>query len=387
MRLSLSSVALLVICSIARAAAPPRWESNVEKRYALQSFDREARSLWMKQQGVLFLTPDTLLLYQVNPTSSGVKLAPRGSSGGAGNFVLDIKVLSAEDGQVLNSLSLVTSGEISRVLATHGGAFVVQAGAALYSYSRALKQTAFRNLPLERTAPVEDWQMKVSPSGEKLALLHEQVFMSPELLADNTVIHDGRAKVDVQILDATNLQPQAKFTLDHGLAFWTPAEDFLFSSNPEHSYNDGKLGILDFSGRWSAIHSDLPKEQHFCRYGMSTVDIQRAAFFGCDAFSLFSSVGKILFAGTGPGCFFASGVAAGPYLALQCDRYSAERLTGNSVLVSATHADRIEVYDLDHHDRRLSVAVRGERVYYAVSTQGNLAVIDGVNLRMFSVPK
>jgi len=386
-KLSLSFVALLVFCNISHAATPPRWESNIEKRYGLQNFDREVRSLWMKQQGVVFLTPEKLLLYQVNPTSQDVKLAPRGSSGGAGNFLLVIKILNAEGGQVLNSVSLVTSGEISRVLATHDGSFVIQAGAALYAYSPTLEQTAFRNLPLEKTAPVEDWQMKISPSGEKLILLHEQVFMSPELLADNTVIHDGRGKIDVQILNATTLQPQATFALDHSLAFWTPTEDFLFSSNPEHSYNDGKLGLLDFSGRWSAIRSDLPKEQHFCRYAMSTVDVQRAAFFGCDAFSLFSSVGKMLFAGTGPGCFFASGATAGPYLALQCDRYSTERLTGTSVLVSATRADRIEVYDLDHHGRRLSVALRGERVCYAVSAQGNLAVIDGANLRMFSVEK
>jgi len=354
----------------------------------------------------VFLTPERLLIYQVNPASARVKLAPRGSSGGAGNFVLMLKVLNARDGNVLQSLELTTSGEVSRVLATHSGGFVVQAGAAVYAYSPSVystgfysqgvystnwEQTAVKSLPAEKRAPYENWQMQVSPSGQKLVLLHEQVFIPAELLADNTVIHDGRAEVEIQVVDSASLQQQGSFSLAHTLAFWTPAEDFLFSSNPEHSYSDGKLGILQFtgdlSGSWSAIRSDLPKEQHFCRYGMTAIDAQRAAFYGCDSFSVFSSSGKALFSSTGPGCFFSSAVAAGPYLALQCDNYTAERLTQRSLLVSPPRADRLEVYDVDHQAHRLSVRAHGERVYYALSEQGELAVIDGTRLRVFGLER
>jgi hypothetical protein len=381
---------------LGNAATPPRWESDIEKRYAFQSFDRPIRATWMKQQGLVFLTPERLLIYQVNPASARVRLAPRGSSGGAGNFVLILKVLNARDGNVLHSLELTTSGEVSRVLATHSGGFAVQAGAALYVYSPSFystnwEQTAVKSLPAEKKAPYENWQMQLSPSGEKLVLLHEQVFIPAELLADNTVIHDGRAEVEIQVLDSASLQPQGSFRLAHTLAFWTPDEDFLFSSNPEHSYSDGKLGILhfrgDFSGSWSAIRSDLPKEQHFCRYGMTAIDAQRAAFFGCDSFSVFASSGKALFSATGPGCFFSSAVAAGPYLALQCDSYTAERLTQRSLVVSPPRADRLEVYDVDHQAHRLSVRAHSERVYYALSDQGELAVIDGTKLRVFGVER
>jgi hypothetical protein len=380
---------LLLSCWPLCAATPPRWESNIEKRYGFKSFDRAIRAVWMKQQGLVYLTPERLLIYQVNPASARVKLAPRGSSGGAGNFLLILKVLDARDGSVLHSLQLTTSGETSRVLATHSGGFVVQAGAAVYVYSPGFEQTAARSLPAERAAPVENWQMQVSPSGEKLVLMHEQVFIPAELLADNTVIHDGRAKVEMQILDSASLQPQANFGLEHTLAFWTPGEEYLFSSNPEHSYSDGKLGILDFSGSWSAIRSDLPKEQHFCRYGITVLNnaAQRAVFFGCDSFSVFSSAGKALFSGTGPGCFFSSAAAAGPYLALQCDSYSAERLTQRSLMVSPPRADRLEVYDADSHAHRLSVRVHGERVYYALSGQGELAVVNGARLRVFGVER
>src|SRR5262249_10339043 len=94
---------------LANAATPPRWEADIENRYDFQNFDRPIRDLRMKQQGLVFLSPERLLIYQVNPASARVKLAPRGSSGGAGNFVLTLKVLNARDGNVLHSLELTTS--------------------------------------------------------------------------------------------------------------------------------------------------------------------------------------------------------------------------------------------------------------------------------------
>src|SRR5215475_15007366 len=120
---------------------------------------------------------------------------------------------------------------------------------------------------------------------------------------------------------------------------------------------------------------------------MTAIAAQRAAFFGCDSFSVFSSSGRALFSSTGPGCYFSSAVAAGPYLALQCDNYTAERLTQRSLIVSPPRADRLEVYDLDSQAHRLSVRARGERVYYALSEQGELAVIDGARLRVFGVER
>src|SRR5260370_39583712 len=85
-KLSLSFVALLVFGNISHAATPPRWETNIEHRHGRQNFDREVRSLRMKQQGVVLLPPDRLWLYQVNPTSQDVALAPRWSTAGAGSF-------------------------------------------------------------------------------------------------------------------------------------------------------------------------------------------------------------------------------------------------------------------------------------------------------------
>jgi hypothetical protein len=413
--LRVSVVALLLCTTFTGSVPPPRWESNLEKRYALQDFNRAISAGWMKQQGIVFLTPAKILLYQVNRAAARPKLAQRGPSGGAGNFLLNVKVVNAQDGALLNSMDLTTSGEVSRVVATRDGGFVVQAGEALYAYSPTFERTASLNLHFERAgseraSSFESWQMQASPSGEKLALMHEQVFSSPELLADNSIIHDGRAKVELQILNPATLQAEGKFTLTHTLAFWTLSEGVLFSSNPGHSYSDGQIGTLDFTGAWSAVRSDLPKEQHFCRsaitaiegqkiedqriggqriggetIGGQTIDDRRVAFFGCDTFTIFSPEGQALFSRTDSGCVFVTASAAGRYLALQCDRYAVEQLTASSVIVSATHADRIEVYDLATHTHALSVPLRGERAYYAMSAQGDLAVVDGAKLRVFHV--
>jgi len=56
-------------------------------------------------------------------------------------------------------------------------------------------------------------------------------------------------------------------------------------------------------------------------------------------------------------------------------------------MVSPPRADRLEVYDVDHQAHRLSVRAHGERVYYALSEQGELAVIDGARLRVFGVER
>src|SRR5262245_16669705 len=130
---------LFFLLGIPGVAKPGRWEFNLEKN-GLQSFDREVSALWTRQQGVLFLTPDKILLYQVNRTAAQAALGPRGASGGAGNFFLALKVLAAQDGHIIKSLNLPTSGGLSRVLATRGGGIVVRTGNALYVYSPAFEK-------------------------------------------------------------------------------------------------------------------------------------------------------------------------------------------------------------------------------------------------------
>jgi hypothetical protein len=373
--------ALLLIGSFAKDPKSLRWESTLEK-HGLQSFDRNIRVPWMNSQGVLFLTPEKVLIYQVNRTAARARLAPRGSSGGAGNFFLNVRVLQAQDGRIIKSMDLSTNARASDVMATRNGGFLVRTGTVLYLYSADFQQVATKGLPLERIAPTEGWQMRVSPSGAKVVLMHEQVFARPELLADNTVLHDGRAQVDVQILHADSIAPEATFSLAHALAFWAPAEDVLFTSNPAHSYSDGQVGTLGFDGKWTPIHAGFPEENNFCRHGVNVVDDQRLVLFGCEGFAVLSTDGRRVFSVKDPHSVFKSAIAAGRYLALLCDHYHADGPPGGN-----WHPDRIEVFNLEIHAKLLSVPVQTEGVSYALSPRGDLAVIDGEKLRVYEVEK
>jgi hypothetical protein len=375
------SALLLVCCPAWMSAKTPRWQTSLEQ-LGLQSFDREVAALWMNQQGVVFLTSDKVLVYQVNRTQEQAQLAPRGATGGAGNFFLNLRVLNAQDGRPLKSLDLPTNGMLSRVMATRDGGFLVRAGTAIYLFSPDFVQRASRELDLEKKAPFEGWQVRISPSGAEVFLLHEQVFKTAEVLADNTVLHDGDAKVDIEVLSSETLKPVRKFTLSHTLAFWAPTEDFLVSSNPAHSYSDTQVGIMDFNGSWSPIRADFQMEKSSCGYSVNAIDQQRVVLYGCENFIVLSTAGKKVFTVNDPRFIFGSTAASGGYLAVSLDhyRFGQEGPHGNSAFTM--RADRVAVYDVDRHSRVTQVSIHGESVYYAISSRGDLAVVDGPTLQL-----
>src|SRR5262249_24197639 len=247
---------LTIALRFASAGQSPGWNVQLET-IGLQRFDRDPVRSWVKQQGVVFLGSERLLVYQAARTPGQAKLGSRDASVGAGNFLLNVKVLSSDDGHLIKSMSLVTNAAISQVLATREGRFLVRAGYELTLYSPSFEPLASRALKLEKQTEIEEWQVRVSPSGENVVLLHEQVSSMPEILADGSVVHDGAAKVDIEILDAATLQQHKSFTLAHTMPFWSPSDRFLVSSNPAHSYSDGQVGLLDFDGKWSPIHTDF----------------------------------------------------------------------------------------------------------------------------------
>jgi hypothetical protein len=374
---------LLLLCApLGGASNPSRWKMNLEKSQGLQRFNREVSALWMTQQGVLFLTPEQVLVYQVNRAAQPPTLAPRDASGGAGHFLLNIKLLSTQDGHLIKALDLPTNGALSSVTATGTGGFVARTGTTLSLYSADFRLMASRELPVEREGPFDDWQFGVSPSGASVVLLHEQVFSAAEVLSDNTVLHDGRAKVDVEVLDTDTLRPKKTFVLSHTLPFWALTDDVLISSNPAHSYSDGQVGTLDFDGNWSPMRADSKLTKSPCPYSLSAIDQQRFVLYGCDAFTVISSAGKSLFAHNDGRFVFRSVAASGAYMAVACDHYRLGRETLDSNTVLGTRADRIEVYDLDKHARLLSLSVHNERAFFAISGEGDLVVVDGATLEM-----
>ena len=124
---------------------------------------------------MLFISPERLLVYQVNRSRATTKLAPRDASGGSGNFILEIKILNAADGSEIKSLQLPTNAEFSKVLATRDGKFIVRTGDILYLYSADFTRLASHALPLKRQVQEEGWQIGVSPSGDEVELVHQQI--------------------------------------------------------------------------------------------------------------------------------------------------------------------------------------------------------------------
>src|ERR1041385_3281251 len=127
-------VALICLCcSHASAESPqPKWKIDLTERYGFQAFDRTINFRWTLHQGVIFLSPARVLVYQVNRSRGETRLAARDASGGTGNFILQIKVLDAKDGSEVKSLDLPTNADFSKVIATHDGKFIVRTGDVLY---------------------------------------------------------------------------------------------------------------------------------------------------------------------------------------------------------------------------------------------------------------
>ena len=99
MKLAVALMTSLCLCCSAQGIAEktkppePKWKIDLLQRYEFQAFDRTISSRWSLNQDVLFLSPDRILVYQVNRSRAPVSLAGRDASGGAGNFLLDIRVL------------------------------------------------------------------------------------------------------------------------------------------------------------------------------------------------------------------------------------------------------------------------------------------------------
>jgi hypothetical protein len=377
-------IALLVAsCPPAGAEQNRGWDLQLES-VGLERFDRGPVTRWIDQQGVVFLTAERLLVYQVSHTPEA-RLGPRDTSGGAGNFVLNIKVLSSQDGHLIKTVQQITNAAISQVLATSEGRFVIRSGNKITLYSPNFEPLASRQLRLQLKTEVEDWQVRVSPSGAHIVLLHEQVFSTPEILADGSVLHDGTAKVDVEILDSATLEPRKSFVLAHTMPFWAPADDFLVSSNPAHSYSDQQVGVLDFEGKWSPIRTDFKLPKSDCGYAANAVDRRLIVVHGCETFTVLSVQGEHVFSRNDGRFVFAAAKANGRYLALQCDQDRPGLSLSGHASGRNADVDQIQVYDVDRHKQVLSYHPHKTGIHYAISSRGDLAVADGARLSLARV--
>src|SRR5215469_7790285 len=175
-----------------------RWIVDVSKKLGYENFDGRVsdNSSWKSQQGIVFLTPDEIAIYQVK---QGPPVA------GGASLLLHASILDARDGHEIKSLDIPAKRYSAKISPTHGGGFLVDAGDAIYLYSAQFQQVAARNLPASKETLSEEWQVDVGPSGAQVILVHQQ-------MKDNPKEKRIDSHADVEVLDAQTLKTIKAFT-------------------------------------------------------------------------------------------------------------------------------------------------------------------------------
>ena len=369
--------------SAGRQSAEPVWKVNITEKYGFQAFDRTINFRWTLHQGVLFLSPDRILVYQVNRSRGPAKLAGRDASGGSGNFLLQIKILSVKDGSQIKSLDLPTNADFSKVLTTRDGKFIARTGDVLYLYSASFEKLASHALPLKREAPEEAWQISVSPAGDEVVLVHQQVFHRSALSPSSTI---EKASSDVEVLNADNLQTLRTFSLPSVWSYWNAAEHYLMTSTPQPSANAPNLfGVLNIDGTWSSLLPDWYSAKQTCPYQIQALEHDLFAAFGCGHFSVFPRGAPEVFSLKKKGDDFVSTVAgAGNFYAVQVEHRTIRYESSSNVPVASSQPLHVDVYSLKGTAPLLSVPVHNSNIYFSVSSRGTLAVGDGTSLAIYA---
>ena len=383
LRMKIQFILLLACCCqvLGQTASPqPQWTVNLHHDQSFQNFERPGDSLWRRQQGVVFITPGQVAVYQVNERSSPTPLGLRDVNGGAGNFFLDLKILDAHDGHAIKSMRFPTSGSFSQVIPGHAGNFVVRTGDILYLISPDSKVLASKPLPLERVAPFESWQVDGSPSGAKIALIHQQIFIHAVVLADGTVASPGKSKTEVEILDPETLKVIKKFSVSNHLAHWSMGDSFLVGTHPTQPLHAEEFGILDFEGRWKNLNAKFKSKEN-CSPIMDALDHELIAAYRCDGFVVLSESGDQVFSAASRSKeqpVFV--VSSGNYLAVEFASLPGPKDTKLQPL-------HIDLFDVKAGAGLISIPLEKTMVYCDVSREGSAVVLEGTTLRMYALKK
>lgn len=369
---------------VAAQTLEPAWKINITEKYGLQAFDRTINFRWTLHQGVIFISPERVLVYQVNRLRSPVKLSGRDASGGSGNFTLQIKVLDAKDGSEVKSFDLPTSADFSKILPTHDGKFIVRTGDILYLYSANFERLASRSLPMKRQSQEEAWQIGVSPSGRKVALVHQQIFHRNAISATSAI---EKASSDIEILNADTLKLIEGFTVPSVSDYWNESDQLLLASTPQPSASAaGLFGELTVDGAWSPVLPSWYSAKQACPYQLVALPHDLFAAFGCGHFSVFPRAGADVFLMTNKSDdFVGTLMQSGEYYAVEIDHRTIHWEKASNIPVARSQPRHVDLYDLKGTVALMSIPVHNNNIYFAVSAQGSMIVGDGTSLAFFAL--
>lgn len=298
---------------------------------------------WTNQQGIEFISPQVLVVYQVSEEKNPQTIGQKDESGGSGRYLVHVSFLDVTQGKELKALRLVTdSRSPSRVYPTHDGRSLVRTGQTIRSLSPTFDEIAIAHLPHSKTATYQWPEVSISPSGRLVYVKYNASYPSQYV--------DGTA-----VLDADSLDP-VEDVKDRDGTLRERRPDFTFVAKV-----DSCPSIL------ANITSDL-----FVGYG-------------CKELKLFSRNGQTLrdFPMHDQVVSVREG---GGLLAASIQRYRMDPFD----VGFGPEPLSVNLYDLGSKSEKCSIPSRVKSlpglwptIFYALSTSGKIAVLQGSSLRAY----
>ena len=178
------AIGLVLTCAkaeilTAKPCPAPLWKIDLSK-YHLDAIVRSKQSKnlwasqWQTQRGIVFTSPDTLLVYYVHQSSETSRLSTRDESGGAGKFILRAIFLDTRNGNSVREMTWRTSAsDYSQVYATHNGRFLVRTGRMLRLYSPDFQEIISRQLSSQSENQTDTWLVSLVPPGKLIFIRHQ----------------------------------------------------------------------------------------------------------------------------------------------------------------------------------------------------------------------
>lgn len=349
------------------------WTLNLAERHHFRSFDvtegPRGQPKWPgRPQGVVFITPEMLAVYQVLETDQHPPLARKDPSGGGGRFFLQIVFLDARQGNELQSLRLSTSADVSAVYPTHDGKFLVRTGESLHLYSASFQELTSKKLPRSSEALNQWWDLSISPSGRRLLTQHNEYF-GPK-----------SGKSTGYLLDADTLEHLHTFDVDL-LNPWPAGDSILLGIkhfNLLTLNSESKLVTVNpVDGSWRPF--TFPSGP-CCPNGFMRMNPPLITELNGNKVKYFSPDGDLVLT----------------MLLPKDGQITSQRGAGNFLAFAVYHrrADpfdlgipwkplRIEVYDLASKSKRCSIPLTKNSSPFDVASTGAVAVIHGTSLALY----
>jgi hypothetical protein len=326
----------------------PVWQINLAPTYQFRDFGLMKRPrnqlppVWTYQQGIEFVSPDVLAVYQVSEVDSLEPPKQKEDSGGSGRYVLHVSFLDVTNGNELRTTRLVTEGSgPSRVFPTHDGRYLIRTGETIRSFSAAFDESAIARLPNSKTAKNQWSDVSVSTLGRLIRVKYNASYSSEFVRGTAT-------------LDADSLDPKEDLAGGEGAV--ENQRSFVF----------------------------IPKNPS-CSSALVAIAAETSVGYGCKDLRVFSNDGQLLW--DIPMHEQVDSIRGSrALLVASLTRYRANPLD----LDFGPEPLRLEVYDIATRSEKCSIPAKMKpspglwpSMSYALSTSGAVAVVEGSMLSLY----